>query len=171
MQSFIEQAQLYATYHTKKATLYTHLIGVPLIVFSLMIFLGFIHISMPTLFDLTFATICTIALIIYYILLNWRLGLSITPILLILLWLSFLISGKGVTSFSVWFFFITFIVGWAFQFIGHFIEGKRPAFLDNIWQALIAPLYLTAEVYFLTGRMQALEAEIKEVVHFDEGKE
>ena len=50
-------------------------------------------------------------------------------------------------------FALTFILGWILQLVGHLIEGKRPALLDNFWQALIAPLFLTAEVFFMSGRM------------------
>ena len=35
-----------------------------------------------------------------------------------------------------------FILSWVAQFIGHYIEGKRPALLDNLSQAFIdAPLF------------------------------
>ena len=40
MDTFIRQAQLYATYHQKPLTRYTHFVGVPLIIFSTMIFLA-----------------------------------------------------------------------------------------------------------------------------------
>ena len=35
-----------------------------------------------------------------------------------------------------------FILSWVAQFIGHYIEGKRPALVDNLSQAFIdAPLF------------------------------
>lgn len=45
MKPFIEQAQFYATYHQNQATRYTHMAGVPLIMLSIMIFLGFVKIT------------------------------------------------------------------------------------------------------------------------------
>lgn len=166
MESFIEQARLYSSYHTKKITLYTHLIGVPLVVFSLMIFLSFFHLSVPKLFDITFASMATFALILYYLVLNWRLALAIIPILITLLWLSLIITFNGVNHFSIWFFIITFVLGWIFQLIGHLFEAKRPAFLDNILQFFIAPLFIVAELFFLAGRMQSL----KEHIHSSQGE-
>ena len=35
-----------------------------------------------------------------------------------------------------------FIFGWLFQFIGHYIEGKRPSFIDSLTQSFYqAPLF------------------------------
>lgn len=35
-----------------------------------------------------------------------------------------------------------FVVGWIFQFIGHFIEGNQPAFFRNPIYLLIGPIWL-----------------------------
>src|SRR6266566_4331517 len=35
-----------------------------------------------------------------------------------------------------------FIVGWAFQFLGHAIEGNRPAFFRNPLYLLVGPWWL-----------------------------
>ncbi len=37
---------------------------------------------------------------------------------------------------------VLFVVGWVFQFIGHFIEGNQPAFFRNPIYLLIGPLWL-----------------------------
>lgn len=160
MKSFIEQAQVYAHYHQKPVTLYTHFIGVPLIIFSLMIFFSFFHLVVPGVFSLTTAEILTALIVIYYVILNWRLGLSITPILILLLWLGHLIGGNGPTQTAITVFIVCFILGWIIQLIGHLIEGNRPAFMTNLWQTIIAPLFLMAEVYFLCGKMQGLQQKL-----------
>ena len=157
MKSFLEQAQTYAHYHQRPVTIYTHFVGVPLIIFSLMILFSFLHIVVPGVFSVTSAEILTIVVLIYYILLNWRLGLSITPIFILLLWLGDWIGGNGPTQTNLTIFLVCFIIGWIIQLIGHLIEGNRPAFITNLWQAVIAPLFLMAEVYFLLGKMQALK--------------
>jgi len=160
MKSFIEQAQLYAACHQKPMTRYSHYIGIPLIIFSLLILLGFLHLVIPGVMNITFASIATAALLVYYFSLNWRLALVLTPILIILLTLADWVSQDGPTAMALWIFVFTFLVGWVFQLVGHFIEGRRPAFLENCWQPLIAPLFLTAELFFLAGRMQVLKEEI-----------
>ncbi|BCA93960.1 membrane protein [Legionella antarctica] len=160
MQSFIEQAQTYASYHQNVITRYTHLAGVPIIILSLMILLGFIKIIMPGVFAITLACLTTLAILVYYYRLNWQLALALTPILLILLWFSSLFSHHGPTKLGIWAFIITFVVGWGLQLYGHFIEAKKPAFMTNLSQALIAPLFLTAELFFMFGYMSSLKEQI-----------
>jgi len=160
MKSFIEQAQEYATYHRNIMTRYTHMAGVPIIILSLMIFLGFVKIIVPGVFGTSLACLTTLAVLIYYYRLNWQLSLALTPVLLILLWIANLFSSAGPTKLGIWAFIITFVVGWGLQFYGHFIEGKKPAFMDNFCQAFIAPLFITAELLFMAGLMQPLKEQI-----------
>lgn len=165
MNSFIEQARIYASYHQNPITRYTHFIGVPLIIFSLMVFFSFIHLVIPGVLNLSFAGIATVALLGYYYYLNWRLALALTVIFFALLGLAHLVSRHGPDSQSLWVFVITFVLGWVLQLIGHVIEGKRPALVDNLWQALIAPMFLTAELFFLTGHMHDLKQQIEGEPH------
>ena len=157
---FIVQAQCYISYHQKPVTRYTHLAGIPLIILSLMILLGFVHVVIIGVLDVNVASIATLVLLIYYFRLNWRLALALTPILILLLWIASVISHNGPTSEALWSFILIFLVGCALQFIGHFIEEKRPAFADNLWQIVIAPLFMVAESFFLIGRMGELKEEI-----------
>lgn len=161
MDSFVKQAQVYASYHQKPLTRYTHFAGVPLIIFSLMILLGYFHVVVPGVINITLAGLATLALIGYYFYLNWRLAAALAIVLLILLGISHLVSRHGPTSGSLLIFIITFVVGWALQLAGHYLEGSRPALIDNLWQALIAPMFLTAEAFFLMGYMHPLKQEIE----------
>ncbi|STY27865.1 transmembrane protein [Legionella wadsworthii] len=160
MKSFIEQAQFYAEYHQNIKTRYTHMAGVPLIILAVMIFLGFIKIIMPTVFATNLACITTLIALIYYFRLNWQLALALTPIMLILLLIASWFSQAGPTPLGIWAFVIFFIVGWGLQFYGHYLEGKKPAFMDNLCQAFIAPLFLVAELFFMAGMMPALKEQI-----------
>jgi uncharacterized membrane protein YGL010W len=160
MKSFIEQAQCYASYHQNPMTRYTHLIGVPIIIFSLMILLGFVKIVIPGVYTTNLACLATIAILIYYYRLNWQLALPLTVGFVILLWLASWFNSNGPTKLGVWTFIITFIIGWGFQLYGHFIEGKKPAFIVNSSQALIAPLFVTAELIFMAGYMTALQEQV-----------
>ena len=44
-----------------------------------------------------------------------------------------------------------FVIGWMLNFIGHAIEGKKPAFLHNLSQTLIAPIFIIEEIAELFG--------------------
>ena len=157
---FIEQAQFYATYHQNATSRYIHMIGIPLIILSLMIVLGFVHVFIPGVLSVNLADIATFALLIYYFRLQWRLALVITPLFILLLWIAVLFSHAGPTAFALWSFLVIFIIGAALQLVGHFIEGKRPALTDNLWHVFIAPLFLVAEGFFMAGRMHVLNEEI-----------
>ena len=160
MKPFIEQAQCYAAHHQDIRTQRTHWIGVPLITFSLMILLGFVKIVVPGVFQISLACLVTIGLIIYYVRLQWLLAIAVTPILLLLLWLATWISDDGPGTMALWIFVITFISGWTLQLYGLFLAKEKPAFMVYFSQALIAPLYLIAELLFLAGWMGSLKVQI-----------
>ncbi|MCC5791440.1 MAG: DUF962 domain-containing protein [Legionellaceae bacterium] len=162
MHSFIEQARIYARYHTKTVTRYTHFLGVPLLLFSLMLLFSFVHLMIPGYLDRSIAEVLVFLLFLYYLRLNWRLALSIAPVLLLLLWLALWLGAGIPTSFSLQVFAYSFIAGLLLQLAGHLWEGQGPAFISHFRQLLIAPLYLTAEVYFHFGKMQNLEQDIRQ---------
>lgn len=160
MKSFIEQAKAYASYHQSMRSLYIHMAGVPLVILSLMILLGFIKIVIPGVFQTDFACLATLIALIYYFRLHWQLALALTPILLILLIFANWFSHSGPTAFGLWSFLIILFIGAGLQLYGHFIEGRKPMIMDNLHQAFIAPLYLVAELFFMAGYMLALKEKI-----------
>ncbi|PWY55817.1 hypothetical protein DGG96_09890 [Legionella qingyii] len=160
MKPFIEQAQFYAEYHQNIQTRYTHMAGVPIIILSVMILLGFVKIIVPGVFATNLACLATLIALIYYFRLHWQLALALTPIMLILLLIANWFSQDGPTTLSIWSFVFFFIVGWGLQLYGHYLEGKKPAFMVNLSQALIAPLFLVAELFFMAGFMQSLKDQI-----------
>jgi uncharacterized membrane protein YGL010W len=56
-----------------------------------------------------------------------------------------------------------FVFGWVLQFIGHYFEGKKPAFVDDLVGLIIGPLYVTAELLFLMGFYKNLEQQVNEI--------
>lgn len=56
-----------------------------------------------------------------------------------------------------------FVGGWALQLVGHAYEGKRPAFLSNLFQLLIGPMFLVAEVAFAIGLRAGLKHRVEAV--------
>ena len=46
---------------------------------------------------------------------------------------------------------LLFLVGWALQFIGHAIEGNRPAFFKNPMYLLVGPWWLVRRVAAAVG--------------------
>jgi len=157
---FIEQAKSYASYHKKAATRYSHMAGIPLIILSLMILLGFVHVVIIGVLDINVAMIATIALLVYYFRLQWRLALALTPILALLLWIASFFSQNGPTAHALLSFLVIFVIGVALPTMSHFIEEKRLTFAANLWQLLIAPLVIVAEIFFWAGQMKELKEEM-----------
>ncbi len=162
MSLFVNKAKQYASYHTKNITKVTHFVGVPLIIFSLMIFFGFVKISVPGVFSTNLAWFLMIGVLVYYAKLNVKLAVSILPIFLIMIYLADMISSGGPTKGTFEIFLLFFVFGWVIQFVGHFYEKKKPAFMDNLSQLFIAPLFLVAEAYFYFGMLNDLYLEIYE---------
>ena len=53
---------------------------------------------------------------------------------------------------GAWIVFAVFFVGgWIFQFVGHVFEGRRPALMDNLFQAFIGPMFIMAEALMALG--------------------
>ncbi|MDP1165166.1 Mpo1-like protein, partial [Klebsiella pneumoniae] len=39
----------------------------------------------------------------------------------------------------------SFVVGWVFQFVGHYYEGRKPAFVDDLVGLLVGPMFVVGE--------------------------
>ena len=58
-------------------------------------------------------------------------------------------------------FLLLFIAGWFFQLLGHYFEGKRPAFVDNLLQGFMGPTFLVYEVAVQLGMRQELSEKVE----------
>jgi uncharacterized membrane protein YGL010W len=150
MISLREQLESYGAYHRDTRNKLTHFIGVPLVTFSIFLVLSWFRFVAAPELPLSGATLFFLAVLVYYLRLDWHIALLQAPFNLVLLGLAdraaLLPFGQSLTVFL-----ITFVLGWAVQLLGHAIEGRRPALADNLLQIFNAPLFLTAEVLFLFG--------------------
>jgi uncharacterized membrane protein YGL010W len=48
-----------------------------------------------------------------------------------------------------------FVVGWILQFVGHAIEGNRPAFIQNPVYFFVAPLWLVQRLARAVGLLHS----------------
>jgi len=148
----------YRHYHKKKWTVLTHLIGVPLVTLAVLIFFGWIKISVPGFFTLSVAWIGVIIMAIYYLILDLMIGAATTVMLIVLCAIASIFTTTGPSALSLKLFIIIFILGWIFQLIGHAIEGKKPALLNSFFQSVfIAPFFITAEIFFILGYKKDLQ--------------
>jgi uncharacterized membrane protein YGL010W len=156
VKSLAEQISAYAAYHRDSRNTLTHFVGVPLVTFGIFLFLSWFRFRFtPEDIPITAATLFYVSVLIYYLRLDWSIAILQLPVSLALLWLADRAALLSLTE-SVMVFLGAFVGGWVIQLLGHYLEGKRPALLDNLTQIFNAPLFLTAEVLFLFGLRQDL---------------
>jgi len=157
MKSIVEQLARYKSVHLNQKNINTHFVGVPLIVLAATLMLSTLtfEINMDDGFTLKFSLAMAIFAVvaIYYVALHRLLAIGMLAYLLVNLFVASLFSGMD----NIFYIAITiFVIGWVIQFLGHHYEKAKPAFVDDLSQLIIGPLFLMAEVYFMLG----LEAEL-----------
>jgi len=158
MRTLTEQLAQYAKYHRDPRNIATHFVGIPMIVLAIAVLL-----SRPSLevfgLVLTPALLVIVVSVMYYIKLDLSLGVLMGALLLGAYKLALLYSGGALSEWLAWGIGL-FVVGWVFQFVGHYYEGKKPAFVDDIMGLVIGPLFVVAEVLFMIGARKTLHADI-----------
>nr|WP_199040372.1 Mpo1-like protein [Dyella sp. ASV24] len=165
MKTLEDQLASYAAYHRDSRNIATHFVGIPMIVVAVAVLL-----SRPVLevagFPLSPAVVVVALLALYYLRLSLGLGLLMTALLALAVWFGAWVAGLprstwlgvGVGG---------FVVGWVFQFVGHYWEGRKPAFVDDLTGLAIGPLFVVTEAIFMAGRlpelMHAVEARAGKV--------
>lgn len=135
----------YGNFHQNKKNVITHFIGIPLIVFALMLWTSWIIVGVPGYFTLPLSLILTLALIALYATDNLK-NAGISAIYLLpLLAVAYLTHFANVIH-PNWVALGCFVVGWIIQFIGHMFEAQKPAFMDNIVHLLVGPLFIILEM-------------------------
>ena len=150
----------YAAYHQDRRNKATHFVGVPAIVLSLMILLGWLRADLGG-FPVSAALVVTAILLLYYVALDVPLGLAMAAIFGLMLWLADALSQAALAVGLAWF-LVLFVGGWALQLWGHVFEGRKPALADNLFQIFVAPIFLAAEVFFALGYKPRLHAAVRE---------
>lgn len=163
MKTLTEQLTKYASYHRNPKNIATHFVGIPMIVLAVVFFLAKVTFDLLGL-PISLATLAVIASSMYYMKLDIKFGYAMAVFLLAALWLGQIVAEEPV---EVW---LTasiglFVVGWIIQFVGHYFEGRKPAFVDDIMGLIIGPLFVMAELGFKLGwRLEvrdAIEAQLR----------
>ena len=159
MKTLLDQLSNYADYHRSERNITTHLIGVPMIVLALMVLL-----SRPTwvVNDLALspAVFIVVVLLLYYLRLHIAMGVIMSALLVSGLFLS---AWVATLDDSIWLAAGVggFLLGWVIQFVGHYFEGRKPAFFDDVMGLAIGPLFVVAEALFKLGLFSELAQEIE----------
>lgn len=158
MKPLADQLANYAAYHRDGRNIALHCIGIPLIVLAVEILLSRTRFSIGS-FSVTAAVIASTLAAVFYIRLDRRLGVAMAGLLAFGAWAGGFMANQ---SHALWLAagIGLFVLGWAFQFVGHLYEGRKPAFLDDLVGLLIGPLFVVAEIAFALGLRTDLQRAI-----------
>src|SRR5688572_14017072 len=107
----------YAAFHQTKGNKWFHRLGIPMIMLTLIGMLTRVVIYEPV----DAAMVLIAASTIYYLALEWRLGVAMLVVSIVM----YVIGRALPMPINV----AVFVLGWIFQFIGHSVyEKKQPAF-------------------------------------------
>ncbi len=145
----------YACYHRDPRNIATHFVGIPLIVLALGTLL-----AQPTWGGVLSPAGALWALTTLWYLTRGQLALGVVVSLanLGLAALAALLVHGGAPALGWGLSLLA--LGWLAQFMGHYYEGRKPAFADDLYGVLVGPMFITAEALFALGWGQALRQEI-----------
>ena len=128
----------YGLYHQDPVNKAIHWICVPLILWSV---LGMLWAASPVA-----ACVAIAATILFYLFLSVPLAIGMLAIVAGMAW-ALTLLGDRLLMVSL----VTFAAAWIGQFIGHAIEGRKPAFVDDLRSFLVAPAWLLGDLYRRLG--------------------
>ena len=162
MRTALDLLTQYAAYHRDRRNIVTHFIGVPLIVFAVGVLLARPSFAVDGI-TLTPAWIVFVISALWYVSRHLVLGLAVSAVVGVLIWLAQYVAGGSVLSWLGWGFGL-FVLGWVIQFVGHYYEGRKPAFVDDVSGLLVGPMFVVAEWMFALGwnreMLQTIESRV-----------
>jgi len=128
----------YGEFHRNPMNKAIHWVCVPLIVWSV---LGALWSVSPVA---AYGTIGV--MMVFYLWLSLPLALGMLGVTALMAWSLTLLGPQAlIVSIAV------FVAAWIGQFIGHILEGRKPAFLEDVRSLLIGPVWLLADLYRRLG--------------------
>lgn len=128
----------YGEFHRNPVNKAIHWVCVPLIVWSL---LGMLWALSPIV-----ACIAVAASMAFYVRLSLPLALGMLILVVLMVWLLTLLGAQ-----TFWVCLSIFVAAWIGQFVGHLVEGRKPAFLEDVRSLLVGPAWILGFVYRRLG--------------------
>ena len=150
----------YARYHRDRRNIATHFVGIPLIIFAVGVLLaraqwelgGFAFNAAEVLFVLGSVWYLTRG--------NFALAMATIVVNGLLFALGEPLADGSTASWLGWG-IGSFALGWVIQFVGHYYEGRKPAFVDDLIGLMVGPMFVVGEALFSLGWGSELLAEIE----------
>src|SRR5439155_9453833 len=120
----------YAAFHGTAGNKACHYVGIPLIVLAMLALLARVPLFAAGGFTVTLAEVALVGVTAYYLTLD-----AILAVIMLAASVGLLMLGRPL---PVWVSAALFVLGWIFQFIGHYVYEKRsPAFFRNLAHLLV----------------------------------
>ncbi len=142
----------YARDHQNPVNQALHSLCVPLIVWSLLGLVWSIPLPEPILArapEFNPSMLVVAGLLLYYLTLSAPLALGGTVFASVMLLVLYVLDGLGLPVWPIA--AAVFVIAWVGQFVGHYFEGRRPSFLQDLRFLLIGPLWVLAKLYRRLG--------------------
>jgi uncharacterized membrane protein YGL010W len=159
MKTLEEQMSFYLRDHRDPRNRIAHLVGIPLILFSLLVLLGLVRVPLGDV-SLTAASVSVVALLAYYFRLDAVLAVAMTLVMSVLLLVANRVCALG-GNVALTVFAVAFLGGWIVQLVGHAFEGRKPPLLDRLFQVLVGPIFLMARFFFALGYKQDVAERVE----------
>ncbi|AJW47431.1 MULTISPECIES: DUF962 domain-containing protein [Ralstonia] len=159
MRSLSDHLSNYAAYHQDSRNIATHFVGIPAIVLAVAVLL-----SRPAFAEwagvaVTPALILLALVTVFYLRLDAAFGVVMFVLIGACVWVGGHVAAHSTAAWlSVG--IGLFVIGWIIQFVGHYYEGRKPAFVDDLAGLVIGPLFLVAETAFAMGWRAPLRDEV-----------
>jgi len=152
--------KLYAEYHRDRRNIATHLVGVPLIVFAVGVLLARPAFDLGGLALTPAWVVFALAALWYLTRGQFALGVAVSAGVGLLIALAHQAADGSLAAWLGWGVGV-FVVGWIIQFVGHYYEGRKPAFADDIVGLLVGPMFVVLEMLAGLGLFGRLMDEIE----------
>ena len=149
----------YAAYHRDRRNIATHFVGIPLIVFAVGALLARPNVEITGWLVTPAAVVWVFSTLWYLTRGDLALGVAVSLANLVLILAAMPLGHLDTAAWLAWSLGL-FIVGWVIQFIGHYYEGRKPAFVDDLRGLLVGPMFVVGEALFSLGWGKGLLAEI-----------
>lgn len=150
----------YAEYHRDQRNIASHFVGVPMFVFGVGVLLARPAFALGGLALSPAWILFALAAVWYLSRGNLALGAAVSAWIGALLLAAQPVAYGSLAAWLGWGLGM-FVAGWVIQFVGHWYEGRKPAFADDLAGLLVGPMFVTAEALFALGWNKPLLAEIE----------
>lgn len=150
----------YASYHRDRRNIATHFLGIPLIVFAAGVLLARIQFEALGLQVNGAWAVWGLSTAWYLTRGNLVLGLAVSAANGLLMALAEPLAAGSSSQWLAWG-LGSFVLGWIIQFVGHYYEGRKPAFVDDLIGLFVAPMFVLLELLAPAGFFKGLMAEVE----------